>query len=493
MKRLGIKQITFAAVITLSLTVVGLLMAPKGLATADSCTAPTTAYGTDTMSMTIPSTGTYYIWTRMQAPTTSANEILLNIDNADCYDVGGSSSMTTGAWDWIDYSDGSTSSVIKASLTAGTHSLVLTGIEGGVSVDRIEALADSTCTPTSTGDNCTPAVDTTPPTATITSKPAAVTNSTSASFIFTGTDNVTATADLTYECSLDSAALGSCDKGTASYTGLAQGTHSFTVEAVDAAGNVSTPATYSWTIDTTPPAISISAPTSGSTVSGTVTVSATSSGAANVQYKLDGANLGSALTTSPFTYSWNTTSATNASHTLTAVATDAAGNTATSSTVTVTVNNSTGTTGTTPPSVPTGLAQSTATPATATTMTLGWKASTDGSGTLAGYKLYRNGTLIATLGSTTLSYLDTDLTVGTTYSYTIAAYDSAGNTSAQSSTMSAKTDAIVGDLDGDGVVTGHDVSLLLAHYNTNYPQGEFDGTATVEGHDVSLLLSNYGK
>ncbi|TLY18843.1 MAG: hypothetical protein E6K68_10725, partial [Nitrospirae bacterium] len=94
--------------------------------------------------------------------------------------------------------------------------------------------------------------------------------------------------------------------------------------------------------DTTPPTVSITAPTSGSTVSGTVTVSATSSdnvGVAGVQFKLDGNNLGAEDTSSSFSISWNTTSASNGSHTLTAVARDAAGNTATSAAVSVTVDN----------------------------------------------------------------------------------------------------------------------------------------------------------
>src|SRR6266446_6378771 len=94
--------------------------------------------------------------------------------------------------------------------------------------------------------------------------------------------------------------------------------------------------------DTTPPTVSISSPTA-STVSGTTTVSANASdnvGVAGLQFKLDGANLGSEETTPPYSVSWNTTTASNGSHTLTAVARDAAGNQATSATVTVTVSNS---------------------------------------------------------------------------------------------------------------------------------------------------------
>src|SRR5439155_410767 len=96
--------------------------------------------------------------------------------------------------------------------------------------------------------------------------------------------------------------------------------------------------------DTTPPTVSITSPTGGSTVSGTITVSANASdnvGVAGLQFQLDGVNLGSEDTATPYTVSWNTTTASNASHTLTAIARDAAGNRTTSSAVTVTVSNST--------------------------------------------------------------------------------------------------------------------------------------------------------
>src|SRR2546425_628236 len=97
---------------------------------------------------------------------------------------------------------------------------------------------------------------------------------------------------------------------------------------------------FSVTSDTTPPTVSISAPVNGATVSGSaVTVSASASdnvGVSGVQFKLDGANLGAEVTAAPYSTTWNTTLAANGSHTLTAVARDAAGNTATSAAVSVT-------------------------------------------------------------------------------------------------------------------------------------------------------------
>jgi len=60
-----------------------------------------------------------------------------------------------------------------------------------------------------------------------------------------------------------------------------------------------------------------------------VTVSANASdtvGVVGVQFKLDGANLGAEATSAPYSVTWNTTTMANGSHTLSAVARDAAGN-----------------------------------------------------------------------------------------------------------------------------------------------------------------------
>src|SRR5205085_911470 len=93
--------------------------------------------------------------------------------------------------------------------------------------------------------------------------------------------------------------------------------------------------------DTTAPTVSITAPAGGATVSGTVSVTASASdnvGVSKVEFYLDGA-LRTTATTSPYSWSWDTTQFANSSHTLVAKAYDAAGNVGTSSNVTVTVNN----------------------------------------------------------------------------------------------------------------------------------------------------------
>jgi beta-lactamase superfamily II metal-dependent hydrolase len=93
--------------------------------------------------------------------------------------------------------------------------------------------------------------------------------------------------------------------------------------------------------DITPPTTSITAPLAGATVSGTTSVTASASdnvGVTKVEFYLDGV-LKSTDTTSPYSWSWGTTTATNGSHSLTSKAYDAALNVGTSAAVGVTVSN----------------------------------------------------------------------------------------------------------------------------------------------------------
>ena len=140
-------------------------------------------------------------------------------------------------------------------------------------------------------------------------------------------------------------------------TTLPDGSHVLTATARDAAGNVTTSSTVTVTIantipDVTAPSVSVTAPAAAATVAGTQTVTATATdatGVVGVQFKLDGVLLGAEDTSAPYSVSWDTTRSTNATHDLTAIARDAAGNVGTSSTVTVTVSNAAA--DTTPPAV----------------------------------------------------------------------------------------------------------------------------------------------
>ena len=94
--------------------------------------------------------------------------------------------------------------------------------------------------------------------------------------------------------------------------------------------------------DVTAPTVTLTAPADGSTLSGTVDVTATAVddvAVASVQFLLDGADLGARDTATPFAISWETTAVASGPHTLSVVAFDSSGNTATSQAVSVTVSN----------------------------------------------------------------------------------------------------------------------------------------------------------
>ena len=94
--------------------------------------------------------------------------------------------------------------------------------------------------------------------------------------------------------------------------------------------------------DTTPPNVAISTPVNGVTVAGTVGVVATATdnvGVASVQFLLNGANLGGAVSSAPYAGTWNTEAVTNGIYRLTAVARDHSGNANVSADVSVTVSN----------------------------------------------------------------------------------------------------------------------------------------------------------
>jgi hypothetical protein len=100
-------------------------------------------------------------------------------------------------------------------------------------------------------------VDTTPPDTSISAKPTDPSNSSAASFTFSGDDAVTPAGNLSFECKLDAGGFAACTSAK-SYTGLADGPHTFEVRATDAASNTdATPASVTWTVDTTPPGLTV--------------------------------------------------------------------------------------------------------------------------------------------------------------------------------------------------------------------------------------------
>ena len=244
-----------------------------------------------------------------------------------------------------------------------SHSQTLNGLKASTSYHYRVLSTDVNNNLATSGDltfTTSATADTTPPTVSMTAPVSGATVSGTVSVTANASDNV-AVASVQFR--VDGSNVGSAVTAAPysyslnSTATLSNASHTLTAVATDTSNNTTTSAGVTVTVsnttpDTTPPTVSITAPASGATVSGTVSVMANASdnvGVASVQFQLDGANVGSLLTTAPYSYSWNTTTATNASHTVRAIAKDAAGNTTTSAGVTVTVNNTVP--DTTPPTV----------------------------------------------------------------------------------------------------------------------------------------------
>ena len=197
-----------------------------------------------------------------------------------------------------------------------------------------------------------PPADTMPPTVSITSPSNGQTIAGTVTVRASASDNVGVVGvqfridDINFGAE-DTSAPYSVSWNTAS---ASDGSHTITAIARDAAGNrspVSAPVTVTVSNaspppDTTPPTVSVTSPGNGQTIAGTVTVTASASdnvGVVGVQFQLDGVNGGAEDTTAPYSISFDTTTTNNGSHTITAVARDAAGNSKTSEPVTVTVAN----------------------------------------------------------------------------------------------------------------------------------------------------------
>src|SRR5207245_2854733 len=198
-------------------------------------------------------------------------------------------------------------------LTAGGHTFTVTATDK----------AGQSSSPASV----TWTLDLVPPVATITASPTNPTAQTSASFSFNSSK-----ASSTFSCALDSAAAAACTSPQ-SYSGLAAGSHSFAVTATDAAGNTSSPVSFTWTINVTALVATITGSPANPTNQTAATFSFSSSEASSsFSCKLDSG--AAAACSSPRSYSGLTAG----SHTFTMTATDPAGNASTPASSTWTID-----------------------------------------------------------------------------------------------------------------------------------------------------------
>jgi hypothetical protein len=129
--------------------------------------------------------------------------------------------------------------------------------------------------------------------------------------------------------------------GVVSGTPSVAGSFSFTAQVKDASSTTAS-RNFSINVASPTPSVAIISPATGSTVSGTISVSGTASDSVSitsVQLSVDGGSYSNASGTNNWSFSLNTASLSNGPHSLSAKTTDAAGISATSSTVAMTVNN----------------------------------------------------------------------------------------------------------------------------------------------------------
>jgi N-acetylglucosamine-6-sulfatase len=249
------------------------------------------------------------------------------------------------------------------------------------------------------------------------------------------TDNIAVTGYTIYR---DGVELAAVDGATTSYvdgTVLPETTYAYTVDAFDGAGNRSTQSDP--VVVTTPP--DTEAPTTPTGLMATaveathvdLSWTASTDDVAVTGYTIyrDGAPIGlvDGLTTSYVDSSVSP----GTTYTYTVDAFDAAGNRSTQSDPVVV---------TTPPDTeaPTVPTELMATAVEATHVDLSWTASTDDVA-VTGYTIYRDGAPIGLVDGLTTSYVDSSVSPGTTYTYTVDAFDAAGNHSPASDPLIVTT------------------------------------------------------
>lgn len=454
--------------------------------------APPADYGNVSQTVTVPSTGTYRVWSRLKAPNSTNNSYLLQIDGTNCYKVGDNGSMAANAWTWVNYQNGSTSSVISVSLTAGAHSFVMYGNEPDVQLDRVILTADTSCVPTGTGDNCANPPDTTLPTVTISAPANGTTISSPTTVTAVASDDVAVSK---VEFYIDNV-LRATDT-TAAYTyafdptAFGAGSHNIAAKVYDTSNNTATSGTVNVTVaDATLPTVSITSPTSGATLTGIVTISANASdnvGVSKVEFYVDGALKGSD-TTAPYAYSLNTATLSSGSHTITAKAFDTGNNSATSGPVTVTVADTT---------LPTVGISSPAAGATVSGNVTVSASATDNIG-VTKVEFYLDGALKNTDTTAPYSYsLNSGTLTNGAHVLTAKAFDAANN-SATSGTVNITVNnsvILAEDINQDGQVDLLDFSILSSKYGqtgVGIGRADINGNGVVDLIDFSRLASKYG-
>jgi hypothetical protein len=186
-------------------------------------------------------------------------------------------------------------------------------------------------------------------------------------------------------------------------------------------------------VDTQPPSASISAPLGSASVSGLVPVNVTASdnvGVTKVELRVNGSTVATDTAT-PFAFSWNSTTLANGSATLVAVAYDAAGNSAASAPVSVTVANAS--------TLSVAISKPANGSAVSGVVGVSTKAVESGNASTVKQSLYIDGSLKTTGSGTSLAYnWNTKKAASGAHTINVVATDASGNTSSNSVQVTTK-------------------------------------------------------
>ena len=463
------------------------------------------------MQLSVSTAGTYRIWTHVNAPDTTNNSVLLEIDSGACFIVG-DSNITPNTWTWVNHQNGTLSSQITTTLSAGTHTVKVIGREPNVRLDRVLAVADQNCTPSSLGENCMTASDTTKPTVAITEPSDNATVANNVTIKAAASDNTSVSK---VEFYIQNTLKATDNNAPYEYvwdaSAQANGTYTIAAKAYDSTGNnaTDTQAVIVKNGDT-------QAPTAPSGLNATATAfnsvnlswNASTDNVSVAAYRVMRGN--SVIATVTGTSYTDTTTAAGTSYTYNVVAVDDSNNASTLSNSAQVTTPATPSGDTQAPSVPTDLS---VTAVSTSQINVTWKPSTDTIG-VKEYDIYRNSDedktfrKIATVANP--SYGDGDVYDNTTFTYYIIARDGAGNSSAPSAQAAATTPTLQergtatlrGTVQGRNgrPIAGGKVTVWVGdkryqattnwrgrYILNNLPAGRYDVTVRADGYDRQTI------
>lgn len=483
-------------IIIILLVSIGLILTlnPKQ-ALAATCNVSSSA-GIETSSINIPYTGTYNIWVLMQTPNASNSALQVQIDQNNCWNMGGGSTIPSNTWKWVNYQNGNVNSLAQSNLSLGSHTVKIIGT-GGVLFTKALFLTNSSCIPSGDGNNCE-VTTIPPPTISITSpQNNSVVNGNSVNLAAIAT-SIQSISKVQYL--LDGTVIGTTTTTPYSINwnslSVANGSHQLTAIATDASNQTSVTSenitvNNVLSCNSSPSAPSSLAVTNASPSSISIHWNTPSSTGGNscslkdYQIYRNGALVGT-VTTNSYVDS-GLSSQTTYSYKVVAV-NSGQNASAASSSISGTTTNSVSNT-----SVPNAPTNVNATLISSNSqIQLNWSASSSNANTIKLYNIYRNGNLYKTISSSTTSYIDSNITAGQAYNYQVSAVGLNGLESSLTSAQTVISVPTVSHTTTNSLPTPSGLSTSLITANVVTLSWNRPNTSSILGYHVYRNGQNIG-